>query len=161
MLMKRFIILPVLFFGFALNVVQSQKDYDYEWTHHNIIFTLAEDFKEVTNTADEFTASGDGMEFGIFPFSDQTIDQSNITAYTIEIAKYIKLEELDDVDVVELNGLKGAYVEGYKEGARVIVLGFIDPDSDTNFFATITFKDDDDIAEDEAVRILKSLRKKK
>ena len=79
-------------------------------------FTLAEDFK--MTTADEFTASGDGMEFGIFPFNDNSVDHSNITAYTIEIVKSLKLEQLDDVDVIDMNGLKGAYVEGYKEGVE-------------------------------------------
>ncbi|MCC6815306.1 MAG: hypothetical protein IT267_02720 [Saprospiraceae bacterium] len=138
----------------------TQQAFDYEWAHHNIVFTLKADFKPVTNTADEFTADGDGMEFGIFPFSDASVDHSNITAYTIHIAKSLELEQLDDVDIIELNGLKGSYVEGYKEGTRIIVLGFIDPDSDTNFFATITFGDKDNVAEDEAVEILKSIRKK-
>lgn len=150
----------ILLISYGFNSVSAQKAFDYEWSHYNIVFTLASDFKEVTNTADEFTASGDGMEFGIFPFNDNTVDHSNITAYTIEIAKSLKLEQLDDVDVIELNGLKGAYVEGYKEGVRILVLGFIDPDSDTNFFATITFADNDQVAEDEAVEILKSIRKK-
>ncbi len=138
----------------------SQDDWDYEWEQYHIVFTLAEDFKVTSNTADEFVASGDGMEFGIFPFSDETVDHSNITEYTIAIAKTLKLEELDDVDVLDLNGLKGAYVEGYKEGVRIVLLGFIDPESDTNFFSVISFADDDKNAEDETVRIIKSFRKK-
>ena len=96
----------------------------------------------------------------VFPFSDNTIDHSNITEYTLAIAKSLELERLDDVDVAELNGLKGAYVEGSKNGFRVVLLGFIDPESDTNFFAVITYADDDDVADDEAVRIIKSFRKK-
>jgi hypothetical protein len=138
----------------------SQDDWDYEWEQYHIVFTLAEDFKVTSNTAEEFVASGDGMEFGIFPFSDETVDHSNITEYTIAIAKTLKLEELDDVDVLNLNGLKGAYVEGYKEGVRIVLLGFIDPESDTNFFSVISFADDDKNAEDETVRIIKSFRKK-
>ena len=138
----------------------SQDDWDYEWTQHNIAFTLAEDFKVIANDGDEFTAKGDGMDFSVFPFSDNTIDHSNITEYTLAIAKSLELERLDDVDVAELNGLKGAYVEGSKNGFRVVLLGFIDPESDTNFFAVITYADDDDVADDEAVRIIKSFRKK-
>ena len=144
---------------FALSAY-SQNDWDYTWDQYNITFTLAEDFKVTTNAADEFTAKGDGMEFGIFPFTDETVDHTNITDYTVEIAKSVELEEVDDADVVTLNGLKGAYVEGYKDGSRVVLLGFLDPDSDTNFFAIITFADDDKNAEDEAVRIIKSFRKK-
>jgi len=157
--MKFSLIFIVFLTGLSVKA-NAQTDYDYEWSHYNLVFTLAEDFKMVTNTADEFTAKGDGMEFGIFPFNDPNVDHSSITAYTIEIAKSIHLEELDDVDLVELNGLKGAYVEGYKEGSRLIVLGFIDPQTSTNFFATISFKDDDEVAEQEAIRMLKSLRKK-
>ncbi len=159
-MLKSISVILVLLVGGFIQSATAQKAFDYEWEHYNIVFTLANDFKAVTNTADEFTASGDGMEFGIFPFNDHTVDHSNITAYTIEIAKSLKLEQLDDVDVIDLNGLKGAYVEGYKDGVRILVLGFIDPDSDTNFFATITFADNDQVAEDEAVEILKSIRKK-
>lgn len=152
-----FLILLFLTTTFA---AQAQQDWDYEWEQHNISFTLAEDFKTVTNTADEYTAKGDGMEFGIFPFADETIDATDISAYTLEVAKSLKLEQVDDADVLELNGLKGAYVEGYKEGDRIILLGFIDPSSATNFFSVITFGDNDEVAEDEAVRMISSIRKK-
>ncbi|MEP7269267.1 MAG: hypothetical protein ABI844_16730 [Saprospiraceae bacterium] len=153
---------PISFLFFVLFAINlsAQKDIDYEWAQHQIIFTLAEDFKPITNTADEFTAQGDGMDFGIFPFSDNTLDHSNITAYTLQVAKSLKMEQLDDVDVIELNGLEGAYVEGYKDGRRIITLGFIDPASDTNFFAVITFGDDDQEAEEEAIRMIESIRKK-
>lgn len=148
-----------LLLSFFTVAVQAQ-DVDFEWTQHHIKFTLSEDFRVTANSAEEFTASGDGMEFGIFPFSDNTLDHSNIAEYTVEIAKSLELEEVDDVDVLSLNGLEGAYVEGYKDGDRVVLLGFIDPSSDTNFFAVITFADDDPEAEKEAVRMIESFRKK-
>lgn len=148
-----------LLLSFVTVAVQAQ-DVDFEWTQHNIKFTLAEDFKVTANSGDEFTASGDGMEFGIFPFSDNTIDHSNIAEYTVEIAKTLELEQVDDADVLSLNGLKGAYVEGFKDGNRVVLLGFIDPNSDTNFFSVITFDDTDAEAEKEAIRMIKSFRKK-
>jgi hypothetical protein len=138
----------------------SQDKWDFEWEHYNLIFTLAEDFKVTTNTADEFTASGDGMEFGVFPFNDETVDETSITSYTLDIAKSLEMERLDDVDILTLNGLKGAFVEGYKDGSRIVLLGFIDPESETNFFSVITFSDDDTEAEAETVRIIKSFRKK-
>lgn len=147
-----------LSFLFTFTAVQAQKNW--EWAQHNIVFTLADDFVPTTNNGDEFIAKGDGMEFSIFPFSDETIDQSDITKYTLEIAKSVELEELDDVDVLEMNGLKGAYVEGYKNGSRVVLLGFIDEATDTNFFSVITFGDDDAEAENEAVRMISSIRKK-
>lgn len=56
--------------------------------------------------------------------------------------------------------MDGALVEGYKDGDRIVLLGFIDPDTDTNFFATITFGDNDRVAEDEAIYMIKSIRKR-
>lgn len=144
----------------ATLTVQAQEYWDYEWSKYNLAFILPSDFKEVTNTADEFTAVGDGMEFSIFPFNDASIDHADIANFTLAIAKSIELQELDDVDVVEMNGLRGAYAEGYKDGDRIVLLGFIDPVSATNFFATITFGDADEAAEDEAVRMISSIRKK-
>ena len=144
----------------ALVSFNASAQTDWEWSQHHIAFTLADDFKPVTNTGDEFTAKGDGMDFSIFPFGDQEIDHSSIADYTIEIAKSVELEQVDDADVIEINGLKGAYVEGYKEGHRVVLLGFIDPESETNFFAVITFADDDAEAEQEAIRMIRSFRKK-
>ncbi|HRG33851.1 MAG TPA: hypothetical protein PLN76_11305 [Saprospiraceae bacterium] len=150
----------VLVSSLTLSSLNAQQDWDFEWTHHNIIFTLAEDFKVVTNTADEFTAKGDGMDFGIFPFNDNSVEQTDMISYTLAIAKSLNMEQLDDVDVIEMNGPKGSYVEGYKDGQRIVTLGFIDPESATNFFAVITFADNDEVAENEAVRMITSLRKK-
>lgn len=148
------------FFLFLTISVFSQKKFDYTWDHYSLVFTLASDFKPVTNNAEEFVAKGDGMEFSIFPFNDNSVKHDDIAAYTMDIAKSIKMEQLDDVDVIELNGLKGAYVEGYKDGDRIITLGFIDPESDTNFFCVITFGDKDKVAEAEAIEMIKSIRKK-
>jgi len=159
--MKKFLnFILILVSSLTISSLNAQQDWDFEWTQHNIIFTLAEDFKVITNTADEFTAKGDGMDFGIFPFDDNTVDQTDMITYTLAIAKSLNMEQLDDVDVIDMNGLKGSYVEGYKDGQRIITLGFIDPESGTNFFAVITFADNDEVAENEAVRMITSLRKK-
>lgn len=141
--------------------VNAQNYVNWEWTQYKIVFSLAGDFKPVVNTAEEFSAEGDGMEISIFPFKDKSISHEDIADYTLAIAESIEAEEYDDADVVQLNGLQGAFVEAYKDGDRVVILGFIDPASATNFFAVITFGDDDAEAEDEAVRIIKSFRKKR
>ena len=156
--MKKFSFLVA--FLFVANLAICQTDWDYEWEHYNIAFTLSDKFKVLKNTADEFTAQGNGISVSLFPFEDGSIDHTNITKYVLDIAKSVELEELDDVDIVELNGLKGAYVEGYKAGDRIIVLGFIDETSHTNFFATLNFADDDAKSEAAAIAILQSIRKK-
>lgn len=131
----------------------------YVWDAYGISFSLADDFEEVVNNDEEFSAVGDGMEFAILPFSDENIDNSDIIAYTMEVGNALDLERIDDVSLIKLNGFKGAYVEGMSEGEKIFLMGLIDPDSDTNFFVIITFLDDDMNAIDEAIQICKSFQK--
>lgn len=148
------------FLAFLAIAVQTQAQKDWVWEQYSIAFTLADDFKPVSNSGEEFIAKGDGMDFSIFPFKDESINDDDIANYTVAVAKSMNLQEIDDADVLKLNGLNGAYVEGYKDGDRVILMGFIDPETDTNFFCVIEFGDTDKEAENEAVRMISSIRKK-
>ncbi|MBK9255318.1 MAG: hypothetical protein IPM42_07520 [Saprospiraceae bacterium] len=149
-------------FGFCLLVFSSSfvvAQQNYTWDEYGLSFMLADDFAEEVNNIEEFSAAGDGMYFSIFPFKDETVTESDITDYTISIAESLQLQEIDDVDVIKLNYFKGGYVEGYKDGLKVFLMGLIDPNSDTNFFVLITFLDQDNVAIDEAVRMVKNIKK--
>lgn len=154
--MKQFLFSLILIIGGLTTVVGQQ---NYTWDEYGLKFTLADDFVEERNDAEEFSAAGDGMYFSIFPFKDETIDESDITSYTIQIAASLNLQEVDDVDILNINKFKGGYVEGYLDGVKVFLMGLIDPNSDTNFFVLITFLDQDNVATDEAVRMVKSIKK--
>lgn len=105
--MKRLIILFVFsglsYFGFGQQ--------EYTWEEYGISFSLADDFREKVNTASEFSATGDGMELSIIPFKDETIDDSDITAFTMGIAASMKFKRIDDISVIDFNGFQGAYAE--------------------------------------------------
>jgi hypothetical protein len=141
---------------FTLTAYSQQK---YSWDEYGISFTLADDFKEVDNTIDQFSADGDGMTLSILPFKDETVSDADITKYTIEIAKSMNLGTFEDVDLIDINSFKGAYVEGTKDGVKFFIMGLIDPESDTNFFVTIVFADKDEEATKEAINICKSIKK--
>ncbi|MBK7095275.1 MAG: hypothetical protein IPH57_09610 [Saprospiraceae bacterium] len=153
--MKKLIVLIFLsgfsYFGF------SQQEYT--WDEYGISFSLADDFREKVNNINEFSATGDGMELSIIPFKDESIDDSDITAYTMGIAASMKFERIDDISVIEFNGFQGGYAEGVSDGVKVFIMGLIDPDSETNFFIIITFLDNDKNAIDEAVSICTSIQK--
>jgi hypothetical protein len=153
--MKKLIALIILsgfsYFGFGQQ--------EYTWDEYGISFSLADDFRENVNNIDEFSATGDGMELSIIPFKDETIDDSDITAYTMGIAASMKFERIDDISVIEFNGFQGGYAEGVSDGVKVFIMGLIDPDSETNFFIIITFLDNDKNAIDEAVNICTSIQK--
>ena len=132
---------------------------EYTWDAYQIGFTLADDFVETTNSEDEFSADGDGMSMSIVPFSNDEINEDDITAYTISIFDEMDITRTDDISLIKLNGFVGGYAEGASDDTRLFVMGLIDPDSDTNFFVIITFHDDDENAVEEAVRICKGIHR--
>ena len=137
--------------------LQAQQEYVCD--AYGIGFTLADDFVEVTNDEDEFSADGDGMSFSIVPFSNDEINEDDITAYTISIFDEMDITRTDDISKIRLNGFIGGYAEGATDDTRLFVMGLIDPDSDTNFFVIITFFDDDENAVEEAIRICKGIHR--
>ncbi len=153
--MKSFLTLIVFF---VLSQYAFSQQY-YEWEEYGITFSLADDFEETVNSADEFSAAGDGMELSIIPFKNDEIDASDISTYTMSIASSMDFERIDDISLIEFNGFEGAYAEGVADGIKVFIMGLIDPDSDTNFFIIIAFLDDDQNAIEEAINICTSIEK--
>lgn len=131
----------------------------YEWEDYDLQFTLPANFEVTASSGEEFTAEGAGMSFSIIPFDNDEIDASDITAYTIEIAASLGLDGIDDVDLIDINGFEGAYVEGNQDGVTLFMMGLIDPDSDTNFFVIIAFEEGDEDAIDQAIDICRSIEK--
>ncbi|MCB0649496.1 MAG: hypothetical protein KDC49_22660 [Saprospiraceae bacterium] len=142
-----------------LGGITLQAQQEYVWDAYGIGFTLADDFVEVTNDEDEFSADGDGMSFSIVPFSNEELDENDLTAYTISIFDELDITRTDAISKIRLNGFVGGYALGASDDTRLFVMGLIDPDSDTNFFVIITFFDDDHVAVEEAIRICKSLHR--
>jgi hypothetical protein len=99
------------------------------------------------------------MSISIFPFNDESIDDADITAYTIEAAAAMELDAVDDVSLININGFKGGYAEVVSDGEKVFIMGLIDPDSEVNFFIIISFADGDELATQEAIDICQGLQK--
>ena len=149
-----------LFLVFSVMFIQTNfAQQNYTWSEYGLSFSLADDFKEEVNNAEEFSASGDGMNMAILPFKDGDFDDSDITAFTIAIAASLDLGRVDDVNFIDINGFQGGYAEGEKDGAKIFVMGLIDPNSDTNFFVLITFLDQDENATQEAINICQSIHR--
>lgn len=152
---------PINVWMITLSLFFATSSFAQETFHwNNIAFTLTDDFDVTHQGRNTFEAVGDGLEIRIAAFSDDEIDADDISDVTLALAIDLKLEEVDDAAEIDLNGLEGAYIEGYKDGDRIFLMGMIDPDSDDNFFAVITFGDDDDYAEDTAIDIFTSFRQR-
>ncbi|MFN8357633.1 MAG: hypothetical protein U0Y10_24455 [Spirosomataceae bacterium] len=128
----------------------------YVWDYYHIQITVPRDFRVKVNTNHDFEMKGDGMELAMHIF-EQNVSIDDLDDATIEGAKALKLTEVDEATAVKVNELEGFYVEGFKDGNRIVFAGLGDPKSHTNFFIVITFDDDDKEAEKEAINIIKSL----
>jgi hypothetical protein len=154
--MKPVIILLISIFTLS---VTAQAQQEYIWHSYGIGFSLADDFYEVTNNEEEFSAEGDGMAITIIPFYDESIDHNDITALTVAIAETLDLEYVDDVSLISINGFNGGYVEGVLDDVKIFLMGLIDPKTNANFFVIISFLDGDYLATDEAINICKGIYK--
>jgi len=128
------------------------------WQAHAVCFDLPSDFKVTHNAGEEFEAAGDGdMSFGM-SVMDGAITLEEMNDATLSAAAGIGLQIVDAVKEIHTSEFQGAYVEGYKDGYRVMFAGVIDPNSTTNFWVRITFPDHDSVAEEDAFKILNSIR---
>lgn len=153
--MKKITLLSISFLLLSFATMAQQT---WEWSDYGISIDLPDDFEVSKNTHEEFDAEGDGMELMMYVF-EEDITLEELDEATIIAAEEMELEEVDAVQDITIDGLEGQYIAGYKNGNAVLLVGLLDPDSETNFFVIITFHDEDDIAEDDAMGILESIRR--
>ena len=155
---RLFVAIALFLSGTAFTCISLSQTY--VWDDYKIQITVPDDFKVVRNNSENFEMKGDGMELFMDVF-EKDITKEDMDDATIAGAKTMKLTAIDAAHELSTNGLEGYYVEGEKDGDRVMFAGLIDPNSHTNFFTAITFDDEDKTAEADALRIMMSLRKVK
>ncbi|MFN3850181.1 MAG: hypothetical protein ACK4NY_12175 [Spirosomataceae bacterium] len=129
---------------------------NYVWKQFNIQITVPDDFRIKKNTAKEFEMKGEGMELSML-IHEEDVAIEDLDEAAIAGAKAMKLQELDAAHQVKVNEFEGFYVEGFKDGNRIMFACLGNPNSHTNFFIAIIFDDEDKTAEEDALDILNSL----
>ncbi|MFY7911785.1 MAG: hypothetical protein ACOVO2_19645 [Emticicia sp.] len=129
---------------------------NYVWKQFNIQITVPDDFRIKKNTAKEFEMKGEGMELSML-IHEEDVAIEDLDDAAIAGAKAMKLQELDAAHQVKVNEFEGFYVEGFKDGNRIMFACLGNPNSHTNFFIAIIFDDEDKTAEEDALDILNSL----
>ena len=132
-------------------------DKTYYWEQYNIEITVPRDFKIVKNTSNEFEMEGEGMELFMYIWNQKKLTIDEMDEATVQLAKEMKLQEVDEEESFKNGDFAGYYVEGFKDGDRVMLAGVVDLQSRTNFFIVITFDDKDEEAEKAAVKILENI----
>ena len=97
------------------------------------------------------------MELYMYIWNQKKLTVDEMDEATVELAKELKLQEVDEEESFKNGDFAGYYVEGFKDGDRVMLAGVVDLQSRTNFFIVITFDDKDAEAEKEALKILENI----
>jgi hypothetical protein len=132
-------------------------DQTYTWEDYKVEVTVPDDFKVTKNTDTEFEMDGDGMSLLMYVF-EEDIAKEDMDAATIDAAKGMKLQNINQATELSYNGFEGYFVEGSLDGSRVMFAGLINPKSQTNMFVVITFQDNDENAESAAFEILNTIK---
>ena len=133
------------------------KDKTFFWRDYNIELTVPNDFTITKDTKNEFEMEGDGMELFMYIWNQKRVTIEDMDDATKEVAKKMKLQEVDLEHPFKNGDFEGYYVEGFDGEDRVMLAGLIDLQSKTNFFIVFTFDDKDSVAEKEALKILDSV----
>ncbi|TDB67340.1 amidohydrolase family protein [Arundinibacter roseus] len=136
----------------------AQAQSTFQWEDYRLEITVPDDFKVNKNTSETFEMSGEGMEL-IMEIVEEDITLEDLEEATVAGAEEMELDEIDEATAVSSNGLKGFYVEGVKDGSRIMFAGMLDPRTQTNFFIAIVFDDEDKQAEKDAIKILNSIKR--
>lgn len=120
-------------------LVFAQKEM--HWDTHGVGFSVPANFKEETNNAEEYTASNDNLFLSIIPIQDETLDEGDLAAAVIDMAKGLEYDVVEEVDEIELNGLYGYYVSGRKDGVNAVLMALLDAESSTNLLVVIVYND--------------------
>lgn len=127
------------------------------WDYYGLSIEVPDDFKVIKNTHEEFEMSGELMGLYMYIF-EENISKELLGEAVAETAFALEMSEIDNVFELTGDGLDGYFVEGYKDGMRVMLVGMIDPQSLTNFMTLITFYDHDNVADSDAIDIINSIR---
>ncbi len=135
-------------------------DRTHTWEKYNLQVTVPDDYNVVKNNTEEFELEGNGIQLTLNSF-EQNVSIDELGEATAEAASALNLNGIGEQQELDTNGLEGYYVEGILDEDRVIIAGMIDPDSNANFFVAITFANDDEAAETDAFKILRSVKRLK
>lgn len=153
-------ILLLSIFIFTNNITQAQVWRQYEWEYYNIKFELPDNFKVTVNTEDALKASGVGIDFELYPISDANFNEANLAGFIVNLAEdELNLSEINEMELVEIDGMNGGFVAGTKDELMYLVLGLIDSETNNSFYALVSFDPEQEEVIEDALEVFASFGK--
>lgn len=145
----KFLVFLFLLGGFSSNAQMT----DMHWDTHGVGFKVPSDVRIQTNNAEEFTAQNANIALTIAPVQDGELNEEHMADVTVEMAKGLGYDSVDEGDAVDIDDFTGYYIKGKKDGVNAVVMALLDKKSSTNLLVVIVYADG---FEDNAVDIASS-----
>jgi hypothetical protein len=131
----------------------------YEWSGHGISFAIPNTHK-IKHNADDFFESGDNLTWlEMYPYKDASVTAKGMI---MDVAKADPTMRILDEGSYKTGGYDGYWItceENSHPDWQYWYIGFIDPKSDTNFYAKIWFKKGNSRAQEIANKMSTSFKK--
>lgn len=136
---KTYWVIALLLF-LVSNAAQAQSFTAWTWDTYGLAFKAPSNLIVETNNGDAFGAKlkNDLLHLYIFPWKDAELTTGTLNAEVEALAESLGYAGSEVVEL-ELNSFEGSYVVGEKNGVTSIILGLLDPESDTNFYVLIVY----------------------
>lgn len=132
------------------------QEVDYSWKMYDLTIPASPGLEEISNDSEALIIAGDGIEIGLFDFTDIQGQNRTLEEFAVFLRKLFRLEDADPIYPMTTEFLNGYVAGGYKEFSRIVIFAF--DTEQGRFFATATFDEDDLDAEKEAIKLLKAIR---
>lgn len=113
---------------------------NYNWKDYGVSFAVPSTHRVLQNTADEFASEDNNTSLHLFPYNDASATPKGMIVSIVN--------ELPDLNILQEGAYKVGGYDGYwitceeseHPGWQYWYIGFIDPNSDVNFYAIIGYK---------------------
>lgn len=145
----------ILFHPFLSLGQESWKEYT--WEPFGLTFELPATYEVTTNTPEKLMASGEGIEFAISPYKDEQLTEQGLAGFLVKMAETdMNLSEIDEMEILEVDGMTAGFIAGQKDGLMYLVLGLIEKKSGDTFYAYVSYEPDQEEVIEDALAVFES-----
>lgn len=127
---------------FLLSQTALNAQQDWRWEQHGVGFNAPANLRVTTNNASEFVAEGSDLVLSIYVEQDGEVGEDQLAEALIAAAEEMDYDEITAADELEIDDLKGFFVEGTKNGVGAFIITLLDKKSSTNLVIVLAYTSD-------------------
>jgi hypothetical protein len=111
------------------------------WDTHGVAFTVPDNFKIITNNAEEYSAENRNLSLTIVPVQDEEVTSDNLKEALTIMAKEMDYDSIEKMADAQVQDFEAYYMIGKKDGVKALLMAMLDTESSTNLLVVIVYKE--------------------